>query len=86
MQEHKRRDLEKRIRDAENKEIKQKQLNELKNAKRRSEMNEINEKVTNANNELLYINRSKKLVMKNVKNVEQRNAYLNSGKLSNFKH
>lgn len=86
MQEQKRKDLEKRIRDAENKEIKQRQINELRSSKRRAELNEINEKVNNVNNELLYINRSKKLVMKNVKNVEQRNAYLNSGKSWIFKY
>jgi chromosome segregation ATPase len=80
MQEQKRKDLEKKIREAENQEIKQKQINELQESKRRSDLHEIDEKVNNTNSELLYINRSRKLVTKNVKNAEQRIADLNAGK------
>jgi hypothetical protein len=64
MQEQKRKDLEKKIREAENQEIKQKQINELQESKRRSDLHEIDDKVNNTNSELLYINRSRKLVTK----------------------
>jgi hypothetical protein len=80
MQEQKRKDIEKKIREAENQEIKQKRINEMQESKRRSDLQEIHEKVNNTNDELLFINRSRKLVTKNVKNAEQRITELNASK------
>lgn len=80
MQDEKKKDIDILISQAEGKEIKQRQLNAVQDEKRKAMRDEMNEKFEGCENELRYINKSKRLVAKNIKNAEERIEELNNSK------
>ena len=77
MHEYKKIDFEKKIKESENKEIMQRNINNERNEKRKSDKVELEEKIDNTMKELQFINKSKNLLTKNIKNEDDRINELN---------
>lgn len=68
----KKKDYDKKIQEAENSIIKQRNNNSENESKRLADKSEYDEKVQSATNELKFLNKSKNLVTKNIKNADDR--------------
>ena len=77
MHECKKIEFEKKIKESENTEIIQRNINTEKNEKRALEKGELEEKIDNTMKELQFLNKSKNLLTKNIKNEDDRTAELN---------
>lgn len=79
MQEQKKKEFEHKISEAENNEIKQRQINAIQESRRKALKDELDDKIQGATNELKFITKSKTLVTKNIKNADERITELNNG-------
>lgn len=79
MQEQKRKEFERKISEAENNEVKQRQINAIQESRRKALKDELDDKIQGATTEWKFITKSKNLVTKNIQNADERINELNNG-------